>query len=386
MRRVLSISAVALTAMALSGTPALAAVEGGAQLGLRGHQVNPMAGATSLPTIHAKSWVLADATTGEILAAKNAHLQRPPASTLKQLTALTLMPELNPAQTYVARASDPIAHTAEAGVVPGVTYTVEQLYYGMMLPSGNDAARALGHANGGIGKTVAQMNRVAAQLQAKDTVAKTPNGLDTPGQVSSAYDLALFARAGLQMPAFAQVVSSRSAPFPGKGGALRTIYTNNHLMLANYPGCIGVKTGFTSLGGRVFVAAARRHGITLIVSLMKITDPSKVAAARLLDWGFANHDKVTPVGQLVDPLTPLPKTAIPAPTATTAAGIGVGAAPGTPTQDPTGTAATSALQIPPIQQSGWPPAAWFALAIVVVAILATWWVRRRRRQRPHSLI
>ena len=146
-----------------------------------------------------------------------------------------------------------------AGVKPGVTYTNKQLFYGMMLPSGNDAARALAHSNGGIKETIAQMNEVAASIGALDTVAKTPNGLDKKGQHSSAFDLALIAMHGLQNPEFATIVRAKKAPFPSEGGGTHPIYTNNHLLLGGYKGCIGVKTGFTTEAGRTFIGAATHY-------------------------------------------------------------------------------------------------------------------------------
>jgi D-alanyl-D-alanine carboxypeptidase (penicillin-binding protein 5/6) len=134
-------------------------------------------------------------------------------------------------------------------------------------------------------------------------VARTPNGLDTPGQVSSAYDLALIARAGMQMPDFAKYAGTVKASFPDmKGKGRHPIYTTNRLLRHGYKGLTGVKTGFTSRAGRTYVGAATRHGRTLIVTLMGVHEASETAARKLLDWGFANDGRVTPIGQLVAPL------------------------------------------------------------------------------------
>jgi D-alanyl-D-alanine carboxypeptidase (penicillin-binding protein 5/6) len=158
-------------------------------------------------------------------------------------------------------------------------------------------------ANGGVVKTIAQMNALADRLQARDTVARTPNGLDTPGQVSSAYDLALIARAGMQLPDFAKYAGTAKAYFPDmKGKGRHPIYTTNRLLRHGYRGMMGVKTGFTSRAGRTYVGAATRHGRTLIVTLMGVHEASETAARKLLDWGFANDGRVTPIGQLVAPL------------------------------------------------------------------------------------
>lgn len=350
-------------------------VVGGDQLGRKGTQVNLGPTAKPLPDIWASSWVLADATTGEILASKGAHKLRAPASTLKTLTALTLLPQLPLDGTYVGRQSDVVPGTAMAGVKPGVTYTNEQLFYGMMLPSGNDAARALAHSHGGVKRTIVQMNQVAASIGALDTVAKTPNGLDQEGQVSSAFDLALIATHGLRLPEFATIVRTEKAAFPSLGGGTHPIYTNNHLMLSGYRGCIGVKTGFTSNAGRTFVGAATRKGRTLVVALMGIKSSSAQAAADALTWGFKNYGKVSPVGTLnVAGTVTGPANS---PTETASAAVLV----------PSGPPATAAIVVPDLSRTSWPPAVWFTLIALVAAGVLTWaWVRRKSRRSPYSVI
>ena len=256
--------------------------------------------AAPLPKIAATSWVLADLTTGQILAAKAPHLKHPPASTLKTLTALTLIPQLDPKKVYRGSLSDVTVEGSRAGLVVNGTYTVDDLFYALLLPSGNDAARALAHANGGIGKTVAQMNEEARHLQALDTLARSPHGLDTPKQVSSSYDLALIARAAMQLPQFRTYVSTLRYDFPGKmpkaGQKRKTfeLWNQNPLLREGYRGVLGVKTGYTTLAGRTFVGAAKRGNHTLVVTLMGITEPSVDAASKLLTWGFHEEAHVTP--------------------------------------------------------------------------------------------
>ncbi len=272
--------------------------------------------AAPLPPIAAASWVLADLTTGEILAAKAPHLQRPPASTLKTLTALTLIPRLDSTAVYESTWSDVSVIGSRAGMIDQAPYTIEDLFYGLLLPSGNDAARALAHANGGVAKTVAQMNKQARHLQALDTVAKTPHGLDTPGQVTSAYDLALIARAALQLEDFRTYVSAQHYAFPGlmpkkkaKKRPTFEIWNQNPLIAESYRGAIGVKTGYTTLAGRTFVGAASRKDHSLVVTLMGIREPTTTAARSLLNWGFAQQTNVTPVGTLVAPVEESPDSA-----------------------------------------------------------------------------
>jgi D-alanyl-D-alanine carboxypeptidase (penicillin-binding protein 5/6) len=282
---------------------------GGDLLGVPGVHVDPIdgAGAKPVPTSVAASWTLSDADTGEVLAAKNAHLRRLPASTLKTLTAVTLLEKLDPAQVYTATWDDAVAEGSRVGIVPGGTYTVDQLWRALFLSSGNDAARSLAMVNGGMKKTVAEMNAKAAELGALDTVARNTSGLDHDEQLSSAYDLALIARAGLAIPEFREYTTMISTKFPGakaKAGKKREtfmVYNGNPLLRQQYRGAIGVKTGYTDAAGRTFIGAAERGGRTLVVTLMGYNTDTHDEAAKFLDWGFANAEKVEPVGRLVEP-------------------------------------------------------------------------------------
>jgi D-alanyl-D-alanine carboxypeptidase (penicillin-binding protein 5/6) len=301
--RVAAFAVAALLLVMGAAAPARAETIGGQQLASSHRTVSLQPGATPLPDIWAETWILADATTGAVLAQKGAHIQRAPASTLKMLTALAVLPNTSPADTFVATKKAADTYGSRVGLKVGKTYRLDDLWYAVFLPSANDAAIAVAQANGGVGRTIAQMNAIADRLQARDTVARTPNGLDTPGQVSSAYDLALIARAGMQMPDFAKYAGTVKASFPDmKGKGRHPIYTTNRLLRHGYKGMTGVKTGFTSRAGRTYVGAATRHGRTLIVTLMGVHEASETAARKLLDWGFANDGRVTPIGQLVAPL------------------------------------------------------------------------------------
>jgi len=305
-----------VTGLVGTARPAAAETIGGEQLSLPGRQANLAPGAAEVPEIWAESWILADVDTGEVLAAKDAHLQRPPASTLKTLTAVTLLPRLALDQEYRATWKDSRAEGSRVGLVDGKSYTIENLFYGLFLRSGNDTAEALARANGGLALTIAQMNEMARQLQAYDTVAKSPSGLDRPGQVSSAYDLALIGRAGLRIPAFAEFAKTKMYEFPGRGTSSYPIYNQNRLLMGGYKGAIGVKTGFTTNAGRTLIAAATRKGRTLLFVGLGIHSASAEAAATALTWGFKNRDLLSPIGTLVEPVAATPS---PEPTASTTA-------------------------------------------------------------------
>ena len=366
MRRLLIVTLVGAALVGIGSTSASAETIGGEQLAQRGVQVNLGPKAKPVPDIAAETWILVDATTGTVLAAKDPHLQRPPASTLKTLTAITVLPQVTLDQTYVATTKDTHLEGARVGLIAGKSYTLEQLFYGMFLRSGNDAATAIARAPGSVKKTIARMNEVARDLQALDTTAKTPNGLDRPGQVSSAYDLALIARAGLARPDFARFVGTKMFNFPGQGSSTYAIYNQNRLLMGGFRGAVGVKTGYTSNAGRTFVGAATRKGTTLIFVGMGIHEGSADAARKALRWGFKNHAKVTPIGALVLPLSA---------TQTGEAAV----TPEQPSGESDQELATAGLDIP---SAGDPMAPWWFWLILILAAFGLFvgWVGSRRRQ------
>lgn len=303
----LATAAIVTAVLLTSAGPAPADVTspapvGGAQLASSGLVIDAP-GAKPLPKLSAGSFLLADLDTGDVLAARNPHGRLRPASTLKVLTAITVLPQLDPAAVYTAESADANAEGSRVGVVPGATYTVHQLFQGLFLVSGNDAASALANAAGGQRQTVARMNATARGMDALDTTARNPSGLDAPGQYTSAYDLALFARAGLSRADFRAYVTTVKTRFPGKmakkGKARKSfqIYTQDRLLL-NYRGAIGVKTGWTTKAGGTFVGAATRDGHTLIATVMHTKFSPWTESRALLEWGFANMPAARPVGSL----------------------------------------------------------------------------------------
>src|SRR6266516_2020499 len=292
------VAAAAVTpAAAASPTPSPAAI-GGAQLSGHGVLVNyPSGSVARLPKIKASAWVIADAGTGQVLAAKDPHGWFRPASTLKVLTAISLIPALNPDAMVMASKQATTVSPNIVGLLAGHSYKVSDLFTALLTISANDAAMALTQ-----GMTV--INAEARHLQADDTVAITPNGLDAPGQHTSAYDLALFARQGLKMPAFLRYDQTTSAQFKISKKKAVGLWNQNSL-LATYPGAMGGKIGWTSAAGATYVGMARRHGVTLIVTLLHCPALTEINAGKsLLNWGFAVDGKVRPVGTLVGPVQP----------------------------------------------------------------------------------
>lgn len=260
-------------------------------------------GAAALPRVKAASWVLADLETGEVLAARNPHARLRPASTLKILTALAVLPRLDPAATYTAQWEDANVEGSKVGLVPDATYSVHNLFEALFLVSGNDAASALANATGGLEPTVALMNRTAADLGALDTTVVNPSGLDAPGQLTSAYDLSVLTRQAMAREDFRTYATTVKSQFPGKmprAGKVRKtyeIYTQDRLLL-NYPGAVGVKTGWTTKARGTFVGAATRGGRTLVATVLNTDFDAWRESAALLTWGFRNGALAEPVGTL----------------------------------------------------------------------------------------
>jgi serine-type D-Ala-D-Ala carboxypeptidase (penicillin-binding protein 5/6) len=289
---------------------------GGPELTRPGVIVNyPSPRSPRVPKVPAGAFVIADAATGQILAAKQPHAQFGPASTLKILTAISLIPVLNPNAAVVASKRAVSVEPDVVGLKLGHLYKVCDLFRALLLISGNDAAVALAEATGSFGRGIALMNAEAHELQAYDTVARQPNGLDAPGQHVSAYDQALIARQALRMPAFLNYDETMTAWFPITQRHRIELFNQDQL-LGTYRGFIGGKTGWTTPAMATYVGMARRSGHTLIVTFLHAVPGTLfTSAAAMLNWGFRMDGSIQPVGQLVSPLPAAPRPAGPHPPA-----------------------------------------------------------------------
>lgn len=244
----------------------------------------PRARAAGVPGISAASAVLMDADTGRVLYEKDSRTRRLIASTTKLMTALVALESGHGLEEVVT--IDRAWTGVEGSSIylrPGEKITLESLLYGLLLRSGNDAALAVaGYCGGTVEKFVAQMNAKAHELGMADTSFANPNGLDAEKHYSSAWDMALLARACLKNKELAKIAATRSITL-----GTRT-FTNHNKLLWRYEGCVGLKTGYTEKAGRTLVSAARRDGVTLVcVTLNAPSDWSDHTA--LFDWGFTNY-------------------------------------------------------------------------------------------------
>ena len=258
----------------------------------------------TVPDFKTKAWIVIDANSGDILAGQNMDEQRPMASTIKMLTALTLLPRLQYDSSYEAKPQETLTEGAHVGVLAGSTYRVDQLLHGMLMRSGNDAAVALADAYG-FRRTIEAMNAEAQRVGATSTVAKSPNGLDQTGQVTTAVDLAQIYRVAMQDPRLQQILTVKDAQFPAEPPAdptkarnTFTIYNNDSLLTSDYPGFLGGKGGFTSQAGRTYVAGADRDGRKLVVALLGIGGGTTQTARDLLDWAYANAEQLSPIATM----------------------------------------------------------------------------------------
>ncbi len=282
---------------------------GGRALLSRGLVVPPRVPA--LPdSLTAQAWVLVDLDSGDVLAARDPHGRYQPASILKTLTSVALLPLLPGNRSVTVSATAAHAEGSAAGLRTGGVYTVDQLFTGLLLVSGNDTAAALADAAGGYQHTVDLMNRTARSLGAYDTYVQTPSGLDGWQQLTSAYDMATFLRAAVNQPRFIAYDRQATGTLPGqRDGATApvTMYNQNEQFLTSVPGALVAKTGYTDAALHTFVGAIARHGRRLGVVFMRAqrwpTDQWQ-QATDLIDWGFALPPGTRAVGHLDPAVSP----------------------------------------------------------------------------------
>jgi D-alanyl-D-alanine carboxypeptidase (penicillin-binding protein 5/6) len=215
-------------------------------------------------------YIVLDADTGEIFAQRGAHERAAPASLTKVFTAIEAI-ESAPGNVPITTAEADLVtlDATQVGFGPGETFLVEDLIYGMLLPSGNDAARALARAlgeqqggtgDGGEAVFLTRMNERVEAMGLTNTYFRNPDGWGVPGHYSSAYDIAVFTMYALKYPRFVQAIST--AEYRTSNGEYA--FDNTNRMLKTYDGIIGGKTGYDDDAGYCLVEVASRGGSTMI--------------------------------------------------------------------------------------------------------------------------
>jgi hypothetical protein len=244
-------------------------------------------GPDSAPSITAVSAVVVDGASGTVLYSRDGNRPLAPASLTKIATAALAIErgDLNAMHRVTVDSAKMVGSTL-MGLVPGDRFSLGDLLYGLMLPSGNDAAIAVGRAiSGDDGVFVAELNALLARVGLSDSRFTNPHGLDEAGHRASAHDLAMLARFAMTMPEFREIVSTRSWTAVGS----REIeLSNTNRFLTAYPGADGIKTGFTRAARASLVASAERNGHRVFVALLDDSNRDGDAAA-LLNWVFANY-------------------------------------------------------------------------------------------------
>jgi D-alanyl-D-alanine carboxypeptidase len=256
----------------------------------------------------ARSYVLVDADTGNVLAAYHEHLRVPPASLTKVVTALIAVGYLAPSATVDGTAVSESAYPNQVGMEKGVPWPLDEVLGSLLVYSANDAAYAIAQRIGGsLPGFVPIMQLAASQMRLADHPSfHDPAGLDGPesfrgGNFVSARDLATAGRDLLAVPLLAQIVKDESYDFVDPAREPHDLPSMDYSFLSSYAGAIGIKTGFTDRAGDCLLAAARRHGRTMIAVVMDGYNPTETATL-LLNQGFATpvageptYDRLPPV-------------------------------------------------------------------------------------------
>ena len=249
------------------------------------------------PVISAEAAVLLDAETGQFLYAYNGHRRMYPASLTKMMTTLLAVERDNPKRMVTVGQACLSARETTLNLVPGEHLTLEQLLYGALLPSANDAAATIAEAVGGsVPSFVALMNAKAAELGLHDTHFCNPHGLPDPNHYSSAWDLAVIAREVMLKPELRRITRTQEMILPWEGKPWQRKVVNRNRLLARWPLCDGVKTGYTHEAGRCLAASATWNGWRLICVVLKARDSWDDSRA-LLEWGAANYYPVPVVAK-----------------------------------------------------------------------------------------
>ena len=238
-------------------------------------------------TVAAKGAVLIDGESGRILFAQNADEMLPEASCTKIMTALLALENASLSEDVTAGKN---AHGVEGTSIylsEGETLSMEQMLYGLMLRSGNDAAVAIAeHVGGSVSGFAEMMNKRARELDA-DAQFKNPHGLHAEGHKASALGLARIMREAMKNPTFRTITGTQKKVIPWVGNEYSRVLQNKNRLLSDYQGATGGKTGYTSKAGRCLVFSAKRDGMELIGTVLNCYTWFDTAAV-MLDYGFEN--------------------------------------------------------------------------------------------------
>ena len=237
-------------------------------------------------SLSAKSAILINALTNEVIYEKNAYEKRGMASTTKIMTALLTIERGNLHKTYVAKDEDVRIEGTSIGLKEGDRITLETLVQGMLLESGNDAANVSARVIGKSRKKfVSLLNQKAKEIGMEDTQFKNPSGLTEEGHFSTAYDMALLGSFAIKNKQFRDICSLSSIRVSYGNPEYQRTFKNHNKLLNSVEGAFGIKTGFTKASGRCLVSAAERDGVTLVAVTLSAPDDWN-DHKKLFEYGF----------------------------------------------------------------------------------------------------
>lgn len=241
----------------------------------------------------AVSSIIIEEETGRVLHSVNATTPLPMASTTKIMTALLALEHSDLDEVVTVGDNAFGVPGTSIYLENGESLTMEEMLYGLMLASGNDAAVAIAeHVAGSVDTFCAMMNARAAEIGCTNTHFVTPHGLPAENHYTTAHDLALISREAMQNEVFRKIVSVQRATIPWISRGYDRILNNKNRLLSSYKGAIGIKTGYTKAAGRCLSFAAERNGMTLIGVVLNCPDWFDVSA-QLLDDTFSRYEMKT---------------------------------------------------------------------------------------------
>jgi D-alanyl-D-alanine carboxypeptidase len=361
----------------------------------------PLARAQEVPELQITStnYIVIDAETGEIYAQRGAHEHRAPASLTKVFTAIETIESLPPDAEVTTSKADLVSEFAsQVGFSPGEHFTVEELLYGMMLPSGNDAARALARTAGAeegdtdeeaVNRFLSRLNQRIQNMGLTDTHLVDPDGWGVPGHYTSPYDLAAFMMYALRYPRFVKAFSTLDYETADGSYAFR----NNNRMLRTYDGIVGGKTGYDDDAGWCLINVAQRNGRRVIAVTMNGVAPDDWYDDNrvLLDYALDQQAlRAETGGGIIGEVVRFrdPDAAVILAMGSAGGMIGEPAVKAAPKVRP-GAPQPVAVPVERVGASGagWNAALCVAAALIVVQGFATWQLRSgRRRNRPRMIL
>jgi serine-type D-Ala-D-Ala carboxypeptidase (penicillin-binding protein 5/6) len=361
----------------------------------------PLARAQEVPELQITStnYIAIDAETGEIYAQRGAHEHRAPASLTKVFTAIETIESLPPDAEVTTSEADLVSEFAsQVGFSPGEHFSVEELLYGMMLPSGNDAARALARTAGAeegdtdeeaVNRFLSRLNQRIQNMGLTDTHLVDPDGWGVPGHYTSPYDLAAFMMYALRYPRFVKAFSTLDYETADGSYAFR----NNNRMLRTYDGIVGGKTGYDDDAGWCLINVAQRNGRRVIAVTMNGVAPDDWYDDNrvLLDYALDQQAlRAETGGGVTGEVVRFrdPDAAVILAMGSAGGMIGEPAVKAAPKVRP-GAPQPVAVPVERVGASGagWNAALCVAAALIVVQGFATWQLRSgRRRNRPRMIL